>query len=61
MHESRRVGVAPQTADAAAINGRAEAVKAEVDAREQALDEAIRALEEKLAGWRRATTPEGPG
>jgi hypothetical protein len=61
VHESRRAGVAPQAADAAAINGRAAAVKAEIDAREQALDESIRALEEKLAGWRRANTPEGPG
>lgn len=60
VQEARRAGVGPQTAEAAAINGRAEDVKAEIAARETALDDSIRGLEEKLAGWRRASTPEEP-
>jgi hypothetical protein len=61
VQEARRDAVAPPMAEALAVNGRAEAVKAEIDAREAALADAIDALEEKLAAWKRARAPEGSG
>ena len=58
---ARRGAVAAPMAEALAVNGRAAAVKSEVDVREAELAAAICALEEKLAAWRKASASEGSG
>lgn len=54
---ARRAQAEPAVASARAVNTRADAIQAEIEARQAELDAAIRALEETLAGWKRA---EGP-
>jgi hypothetical protein len=58
--ESRRAAVEPELANAREVNGRAEAVKAEVMQREAELTAAIAALEDTLARWK-AAGPAGEG
>ena len=59
--EARRAGAEPGLANAREVNGRAEAVKAEVVKREAELAAAIAKLEETLAGWKAAGPPAEGG
>lgn len=59
--EARRAASEPSLAAAQDVNGRAEAVKAEIGRREAELAEALRGLEATLDRWKSAGAPEGPG